>query len=96
VIVRYKVSLNGHNFLLDIDGKVRRLGFYTHRIVEAGDESEAEQVAIQALRSHPTLVARRNPPGNPASVTVDEIELAQANDSSAQPGLVLYPEESED
>ena len=52
---KYKVLVHGQNFLLDVDGKVKKVGFYTTRFLEANDDQEAEENAISTLRNDPTL-----------------------------------------
>ena len=52
---KYKVFVHGQNFLLNLNGKAEKLGFYTTRFVEADDEREAGEIAISALRNDPTL-----------------------------------------
>src|SRR5436305_14868743 len=52
---KYKVLLRGQNFLLDMDGDVQKLGFYTTLFVEGDDRCTAEQNAISSLRDDPEL-----------------------------------------
>ena len=52
---KYKVFVCGQNFLLNLDGKVGKVGFYTTRFVEAQNDHEAEENAISTLRNDPTL-----------------------------------------
>ena len=52
---KYKVFVHGQNFLLNLDGKAEKVGFYTTRFVEANDDHEAEESAIATLRNDPTL-----------------------------------------
>jgi len=37
---KYIVSINGRNFLMKMDGKIRKAGFYTTRFVEAQNVEE--------------------------------------------------------
>lgn len=55
LIKKYKVFVRGENFLLKLDGKAGKVGFYTTRFVEARNDHEAEENAISALRNDPTL-----------------------------------------
>jgi hypothetical protein len=50
---KYKVFVHGQNFLLNLDGKAEKVGFYTTRFVEANDDNEAEENAISTLRERP-------------------------------------------
>jgi hypothetical protein len=54
-IKKYKILVRGQNFLLKLDGKAEKFGFYTTRFVEAQNENQAEDVAISRLRADPTL-----------------------------------------
>jgi hypothetical protein len=52
---KYKVLVRGENFLINVDGKDQRLGFYTTAFVEARNEEEAEDKAIALLRDDEDL-----------------------------------------
>ena len=52
---KYRILVRGRNFLLKLDGKAEKFGFYTTRFVEAQNENQAEDVAISTLRADPTL-----------------------------------------
>ena len=54
-IKKYKVIVRGENFLLKLDGKAGKVGFYTTRFIEALNDHEAEETAISGLRDDPTL-----------------------------------------
>ncbi len=62
---KYKVSLEGKNFQIDIDNAVQQCGFFTTRFVEANDLSLAEQEAMDLVReelNELVLNDRKNPP----------------------------------
>jgi hypothetical protein len=94
----HSVTINGRNFLLEVDGQVRRVGFYTTREVEAADAAEAEVAAIQCMREDAELRARvRNPADDPPMLFVEEIAPIDAIDPDKPvPGLVFYDDGSED
>jgi hypothetical protein len=48
---------NGENFWLTMDGKPKRFGFLTSRLVEAADEAQAELSAVQLIREDQSCVA---------------------------------------
>jgi len=52
---KYKVFVHGQNFVLNLNGKAEKVGFYTTRFVEAKDDRAAEENAISTLRNDPTL-----------------------------------------
>jgi len=51
----YSVFINGRNFLTELEGSLKRLGFYTTREVEADDYAGAEAAAIDSLRASSKL-----------------------------------------
>ena len=69
----YRVILNGENFLLEVDGSIRRVGFFTTRFVQAPDRSAAAYAAMGALKAEGSL-SPLNRPEDPTRVVVDEIE----------------------
>ncbi len=52
---KYRVIIQGHNFLTDVGGSLKPMGFLTEVFVEAGDEDEAEELSIDVLRHNSTL-----------------------------------------
>ena len=47
---RYKVLVEGVNFLIEIDNELIKHGFYTWRCVEAPDPAKAESITMEMLR----------------------------------------------
>ena len=47
---KYKVLIRGENFLINLEGKDQKLGFYTTVFVEGQDEEQAERRAIRLLQ----------------------------------------------
>jgi len=91
---KYIVSINGRNFLMRMDGKIRKAGFYTTRFVEAQDVEEAEAVAIGLIRSDAKLSSSiLNRREDPPILTVEEIE--EVKKLQSQEGYAFYPEEEE-
>ena len=52
---KYKVLVRGENFLVTVDGRNQKLGFYTTRFVEAQNGEGAEEMAIAVVRDDPKL-----------------------------------------
>lgn len=52
---KYKVFVNGQNFLLNLDGESKKVGFYATRFVEADNEDEAEGKVIGIFQSESQL-----------------------------------------
>ena len=95
---KYRVSLQGENFLLSFDGKPEKHGFYTTRFVEANDPKEAETISINLIRNDPDLKAAvLNKQGDPPMIYTKEIEEL-INFKDIEPpggGYTFYPENSE-
>lgn len=95
---KYKVMIEGHNFLVEIEGAPRKYGFFTTRVVEARDEEEAEQKAIEVLRNDTDLVARtQNEESDSPMMFVEEVEELKVFARLRPPrtGFVWFPDEGE-
>jgi hypothetical protein len=46
----YRALIEGRNFLLGIDGKIRRYGFYQTVFLRCTDPSEVEAIAVRAVK----------------------------------------------
>ena len=95
---KYKISVNGKNFLLKIDGKAKKMGFYTTLYLEAADPRSADFAAADLLRADPKL--RRqvlNPLDDQPFLVADEIVEVQSFDGCQLPrtGFVFYDEVAE-
>ncbi|HEX8141441.1 MAG TPA: hypothetical protein VF553_02530 [Pyrinomonadaceae bacterium] len=72
---KYRVMINGENFLLNYDGQPQKLGFYVSRIVDAGSPEEAEYAAVDLVRSDSWLKSNvLNEIEDPPMLYADEIE----------------------
>jgi len=52
---RFKVKLHGENFLLNLDGELKKYGFYATRFVRAENPQEAEKIAVILTHQNPNL-----------------------------------------
>ena len=52
---RFKVKLHGENFLLNLDGELKKFGFYATKFVKAENPQEAEKNAIILIYQNPNL-----------------------------------------
>jgi hypothetical protein len=52
---KYRVSVNGENFLLEFDGRPQKVGFYVWRTIEADNPEEAENSVIEIVRNDSRL-----------------------------------------
>ncbi len=93
---KFSVFLRGENFFILVDDVPQRTGFYTTRYVEAKDEAEAEQRAVDAFRQEGHLrdVVLNNP-SDPPMLFAEEIDEIESFDGieSLTPGLVFFPDE---
>jgi hypothetical protein len=92
---RYQVEINGQNFLIDVDGRVAKHGFFTMRFVEASDSTDAENAAVQMIRDAQRLRnIVRNPSDDPP--VMDVVRVVELDSFEGieirEPGFVFYPE----
>lgn len=95
---KYKVLVRGENFLLNVDGKNQKLGFYTTRFLEAQNEEGAEEMAIALVRDDPKLRSGvLNEQSDTPVMFAEEIVELESFDGREIPrtGFVFYPEEKE-
>jgi hypothetical protein len=91
----FRVSLEGRNFLLLMEGKRQRLGFTTARFVEADDAEEAEALALDRLRADPRLHGTSNDPAAPPEIFVGDIDEVDRGDvPKAAPGFAFFPDDT--
>jgi hypothetical protein len=75
---KYRVMLEGQNFLIEMDGKVGKYEFYQTFFLEAGSPAEAENAAVQKVRTNPDLrSAVRNSKDDAPTMHLEEIEEIQ-------------------
>jgi hypothetical protein len=68
---KYKVEIHGANFLIEMDGRPAKHGFFTTRFVEAPDAAAAENAAVQMIRETQRLRDLvRNVPDDPPIMDV--------------------------
>lgn len=93
----YEVEINGRNFLLEVAGVPRRVGFYILRYVDAKSPQEAAQMAVQAIWKHESLANVLNDRSDaPTIYAEDIIELSEVpQPDEIELGLSFYPEDDE-
>lgn len=86
----YRIMVEGNGCLVEIDGTMKRLGFYATRFIKAPDETVACARAMDSVRADlgPWL---RNPPEFSPVLAIHSIDEAGRVRSS--PGFVWYPDE---
>ena len=71
---KFSVFIHGKNFLIRLDQKIERLGFYTTRYVEAEDSALAEFKAAELIQNDKDLNQNVfNTPENPPMLYAEEI-----------------------
>lgn len=93
----YEVEINGRNFLLEVDGVAKRVGFYVLRYVDAKSPQEAAQAAVRAIREHESLATVLNDRSDPPTIYAEDIiELSEVpQPDEIELGLSFYPEDDE-
>lgn len=93
---KYKVLMEGRNFLLLMDGKEQRVGFYTTRWVEAANPEEAELKAAAAIKADPRLKSSvKNPKNDPPMLHLTEMSEVEAIERPGA-GFTFYPDNGDD
>jgi hypothetical protein len=94
---KYRVLVEGKNFVLEVDGKRRRYGFYQTVFVESADPRQAELDAVAVVRGSEELsklVCNRS--DDPPRLHLEKIEEIgkEKNLPTQTSGRILYPEKS--
>jgi hypothetical protein len=96
---KYKLFIRGQNFSINLDGEIKKLGFYTTRFVEACDEREAEDLVIELLRQDSSLLETvKNDKSDLPMMHVERIEELDSFEGCFVPGagFTFYPEAGHD
>jgi hypothetical protein len=91
----YEVEINGQNFMIDMDGRVAKHGFFITRFVEVTDPAAAENAAVQMIRETQRLRdIVRNDSGDPPVMDVTSIVELESFEGieNREPGFVWYEE----
>ena len=84
---KYKVTLEGKNFLLDLEGSTQKYGFYTTRYIEANDPEEAELNAVKIIREDNQLTETiKNEQSDPPMIHLESLDELRSFDSVELPG----------
>ena len=93
---KYKILIRGENFLINLDGKGQKFGFYTTAFVEGQDEEQAEQRAIGLLRDDKEFrQSVLNEKSDAPMMFVDEIAELESFEGLNLPrtGFSFFPED---
>lgn len=92
---KYRVMVEGGNFLLNMNDEAKKYGFYTTRFVEAQSQEEAENVVINILRDEPKLTGivlnEREDPPMMYIVEIEELDHFDDQHTLAT-GFAFFPE----
>jgi hypothetical protein len=96
---KFRVSLEGKNFIINSETGPERFGFFTTRYVEARDDQEATEVALNLIRNDKSLMASvLNKKNDAPMLYVEEIVELGDFEGLKPPGggYSLYPMNGED
>lgn len=92
---KFKIVVEGQNYIVNLDEIPQRCGFFTTRFVEAENLSEAENIVRQLIRDElkEVLLNDRN---NPPVISLDEVvEIVSFGDNDVPGfGFTWFKEES--
>jgi hypothetical protein len=93
---KYRVLVEGVNFLINIDDEIKKYGFYTSRLVHATDETEAELRVMDMLRIELKNTVLNEASDSPMMFAeeVEEVDMLY-DDPASRTGFVWYPDERE-
>jgi hypothetical protein len=83
---KYRVMLEGRNFLLDMEGSVEKYGFFTTRYVEAENPEQAEIKAVQLIREDQSLKVAAKNEGSKPLIYLDSIVELESFEGVRLPG----------
>ena len=92
---KYHLLMNGQNFLVDMEGKLAKHGFFQNFFIEAESPEQAEQLAVQKIRGDEDLKAiTRNGEADPPLIALEEMRELASSDGieTVQSGKVWFLE----
>ena len=96
---KYKVKLHGENFLLNLDGDLKKYGFYATKFVKAESPQEAEKIAIILIHQNPNLrdtVLNKNTDRPTINMEeIKEVNFLKFFAKKSTTDFTFYPEDEE-
>jgi len=96
---RFEVKLHGKNFLLNLDGELKKFGFFATKFVKADNPQEAEKIAIILIRQNPNLRdTALNENADRPTINLEEIKevnLLKYFTNKSTTDFSFYPEDEE-
>ncbi|UCG78321.1 MAG: hypothetical protein JSV21_00335 [Nitrospirota bacterium] len=92
---KYKIILNGQNFIMKTAEGSEKCGFYTTKYVEAENYTEAEKAAVESVRNDDELKKGvLNERDNQPLIYIEKIEELESFDhlKALGEGYAFYPE----
>jgi hypothetical protein len=92
---KFRAEINGANFLIDMEGRTTKYGFFTTRFVESKDSIAAENAVVQGIRETQKLRDLvRNTRDDPPFMDVTSVIELESFDGieNLEPGFVWYEE----
>ncbi len=95
---KYRVLLNGRNFVLDLGEGLAPHGFFTTRFVESNTLNDAELKAVASVRKREEIMPMLcNSPDAPPMLFAEEIEEIDSFDGieNLEQGIIWYGENAD-
>ncbi len=96
--MKYRVLMNGRNFLIEMEGKERKYGFFQTFFVDAESPERAERLVVQKIKDNPDLArVVRNVRSDPPTIHLEELEQVGVfpADNKVEAGRAWYSEEGD-
>jgi hypothetical protein len=96
---RFKVKLHGENFLLNLDGELKKYGFYATKFVKADNSQEAGKIAVILIRQNPnlrdTVLNEKTDRPTINMEEIKEVNFLKFFAEKSKTGFTFYPEDEE-
>ena len=91
----FEVILNGRNYLIEMDGKVKKHGFFVTRYITANNPDVAEDIAVNIIRNTDSLNKLiQNKKSDPPMLYLEAMYELDSFDgiNNLEPGFGYYDE----
>ena len=96
---KYRVTINGRNYLINVEGQPKRMGFFKIYFLEARDPQEAENLAVSKIVADPkwqgTLLNSADDPPMMCLDSLAELESFEGVESVGT-GYIFYPDDPDE
>jgi len=96
---KYRVMINGQNYLMNVEGMPRRMGFYKTYFLQAETPEDAENLAVQRIIDDPKWQGNvLNETYDPPVMYLESLTELDTFDDVPQleQGYSFYPEDAEE